>query len=497
MRNRTYGGVRGRKTKVGRKLLRFPPTRLPLSPPSVSSFPISSKKHALLFCFVSDLYYLCSINQYTQLLQYQKYTQMRVLIVNTSEKTGGAAVAANRLMDALNNNGVKAKMLVRDKETEDITVVSLPRSLRLQWNFLWERWCVFWHLHFSRQRLWEVDMATSGTDITRLREFQEADVIHLSWINQGMLSLKNIRKIIRSGKPVVWTMHDLWPATGICHYARGCNRYASACGNCPLLPNKGSKNDLSAKIFRRKKELYHRGAISFVTCSRWLEKQAKGSGLFVGQRITNIPNPIDTHMFCPQDQAEARLRAGLPADKHIILFVSQRVTDERKGMRYFIEAIDRLVARYPEMKENTAIAILGGHSEEVNLTLPSYSLGYVSDEKQIVAIYNSADAFVLPSLEDNLPNTIMESMACGVPSIGFRVGGIPEMIDHQQNGYVANYRDTEDLASGIHWVLEEADRAALKQACLQKVAQNYSQHAVALKYIEVYNEAMAYKNYKL
>ena len=135
---------------------------------------------------------------------------MRVLIVNTSEKTGGAAVAANRLMDALNNNGVKAKMLVCDKETEDITVVSLPRSLRLQWNFLWERWCVFWHLHFSRQRLWEVDMATSGTDITRLREFQEADVIHLSWINQGMLSLKNIRKIIRSGKPVVWTMHDLW-----------------------------------------------------------------------------------------------------------------------------------------------------------------------------------------------------------------------------------------------------------------------------------------------
>ena len=467
-----------------------------LSPyPSFSDF--LEKKHAFLFCFVSDLYYLCSINQYTQLLQYQKYTQMRVLIVNTSEKTGGAAVAANRLMDALNNNGVKAKMLVRDKETEDITVVSLPRSLRLQWNFLWERWCVFWHLHFSRQRLWEVDMATSGTDITRLREFQEADVIHLSWINQGMLSLKNIRKIIRSGKPVVWTMHDLWPATGICHYARGCNRYASACGNCPLLPNKGSKNDLSAKIFRRKKELYHRGAISFVTCSRWLEKQAKGSGLFVGQRITNIPNPIDTHVFCPQDQAEARLRAGLPADKHIILFVSQRVTDERKGMRYFIEAIDRLVARYPEMKENTAIAILGGHSEEVNLTLPSYSLGYVSDEKQIVAIYNSADAFVLPSLEDNLPNTIMESMACGVPSIGFRVGGIPEMIDHQQNGYVANYRDTEDLASGIHWVLEEADRAALKQACLQKVAQNYSQHAVALKYIEVYNEAMACKNYKL
>ena len=129
--------------------------------------------------------------------------------------------------------------------------------------------------------------------------------------------------------------------------------------------------------------------------------------------------------------------------------------------------------------------------------MPIHSMGYLSDESKIVALYNAVDMFITSSLEENLPNTIMESMACGVPSIGFRVGGIPEMIDHQQNGYVANYRDIEDLASGIHWVLEEADRAALKQACLQKVAQSYSQHAVALKYIEVYNEAMAYKNYKL
>lgn len=422
---------------------------------------------------------------------------MRVLIVNTSEKTGGAAVAANRLMDALNNNGVKAKMLVRDKETEDITVVGLPRSLKLQWNFLWERWCAFWHLHFSNLHLWEIDMAAAGSDITKLREFQEADVIHLSWINQGMLSLKGIRKILKSGKPVVWTMHDLWPATGICHYARGCNRYGSSCGNCPLLPHKGSKNDLSAQVFRRKKELYQHCNISFVSCSRWLEKQAKSSGLFVGQRVTNIPNPIDTHVFCPMDKAEARLRAGLPADKHLILFVSQKVTDERKGMKFFVEAIDKLVAQYPAVKDNTAIAILGGHSEEVTLTLPSYSLGYVSDEKRIVDIYNSVDVFVLPSLEDNLPNTIMEAMACGVPSVGFKVGGIPEMIDHQKNGYMANYRDTNDLAQGIHWVLEEADKEMLSQACLQKVSHNYSQHAVALRYIEVYNQAMAFKNYKL
>ena len=422
---------------------------------------------------------------------------MRVLIVNTSEKTGGAAVAANRLMDALNNSGVKAKMLVRDKQTEDITVVGLPHTLRTQWNFLWERWCIFWHLYFSKKNLFALDMANAGVDITSLPEFKEADVIHLHWVNQGMLSLKGIRKIIASGKPVVWTMHDLWPATGICHYARGCNRYASACGYCPLLPHKGSKNDLSARIFRRKKSFYSEGNISFVSCSKWLEKQAKVSALFVGQRITNIPNPIDTHVFCPQDKAEARLAAGLPATKRLILFVSQKVTDERKGIRYFEEAVDKLVAKYPEMKNDTAIAILGGHSEEVNFNLPSYSLGYVSDERKIVLVYNSADVFVLPSLEDNLPNTIMEAMACGVPCVGFKVGGIPEMIDQGKNGYVANCRDVDDLAAGMHWVLDEADRDSLRLACLQKVMRNYSQNAVAMKYIEVYNQALAYKNYKL
>lgn len=424
---------------------------------------------------------------------------MRVLIVNTSEKTGGAAVAANRLMDALNNNGVKAKMLVRDKITEDITVASLPHSPLLQWRFLWERWCIFWHLHFSKHHLWEIDTASVGNDITKLREFQEADVIHLSWINQGMLSLNVIRKIIKSGKPIVWTMHDLWPATGICHYARGCNRYCSSCGMCPLLPHKGSKNDLSAKVFRRKKAVYHDGNIYFVSCSKWLEKQAKQSALFIGQRITNIPNPIDTHVFCKHDQKEARLEVGLPADKRLILFVSQRVTDERKGMAYFVDAISRLVAAHPEMKDNTAVAILGGHSEEVasQLALPTYPLGYMSDERKIVQVYNAVDAFVLPSLEDNLPNTIMEAMACGVPCVGFRVGGIPEMIDHLKNGYVATYRDVDDLMQGIHWVLDEADKQTLERECIYKVSHNYSQHAVALRYIEVYNEAMAYKHYKL
>lgn len=152
---------------------------------------------------------------------------MRVLIVNTSERAGGAAVAAQRLLDALNNNGVKAKMLVRDKETQKLTVVGLPPSWRQNWNFLWERFCIWMHLRLRRQHLFDIDIANAGTDITSLPEFREANVIHLHWINQGMLSLKDIRKILQSGKRVVWTMHDIWPATAICHLTLDCRQFES------------------------------------------------------------------------------------------------------------------------------------------------------------------------------------------------------------------------------------------------------------------------------
>jgi glycosyltransferase involved in cell wall biosynthesis len=265
------------------------------------------------------------------------------------------------------------------------------------------------------------------------------------------------------------------------------------------LPGGGTDNDLSRKIWNRKRALYQQSNIHFVACSRWLEGKARQSGLLIGQHVESIPNPIDTRVFHKGDRKEARLRVNLPADKQLILFVSQRVTDERKGMAYFVEAINKLVAEHPEMKDHAGVAILGGHSEEVadQMPLPVYSLGYVSDEKTIVNIYNSADVFVLPSLEDNLPNTIMEAMACGVPCVGFRVGGIPEMIDHQQNGYVAKFKDVDDLAYGIHWVLSEADAQALSQQAIHHVTVNYSQTSVAMRYIEVYNQVMARKNYHL
>ena len=413
---------------------------------------------------------------------------MRVLIVNTSERTGGAAVAASRLMEALNNNGVKAKMLVRDKETDRLTVAAVPGQKGMQLRFLWERFVVWLGLYLNRNHLFEVDIANCGADITQLQEFQEADIIHLHWVNQGMLSLKGIRKILDSGKPVVWTMHDIWPATAVCHLTLDCRRFEQQCCHCRLLPGGGSDHDLAAKVWRKKQKMLAGHQMTFVACSQWLAGEARKSGLLQGQRVESIPNPIDTHIYMPKDQQQARQRVGLPAEGRVILFASQRVTNLNKGMNYLVEACQLIATQHPDQKDHITVAVLGGHAEEIVGQLPfrTCPLGYVNDEQRIVDVYNAADVFVLPSLSENLPNTIMEAMACGVPAVGFRVGGIPEEIDHQQNGYVAEYRSSEDLARGIWWTLFEADHDAVRKACLQKVAHCYSQQSVANRYLEVY-----------
>ena len=424
---------------------------------------------------------------------------MKILIVNTSEKSGGAAVAAKRLMEALNNNGVKAKMLVRDKQTDDINVVGLGGGMRAQWHFLWERWCIFCRLHFSKRHLFELDTACSGFDITKTREFREADVVHLHWINQGMLSLRCIKKILLSGKPVVWTMHDAWPSTGICHLSLGCNRYKTGCRECKYLPGGGSADDLAARTWRKKQLALAAGNVHFVACSRWLAAEARASALLRGRKVESVPNPIDTRRFCPQNREEARLANRLPEGKRVILFASQRATNPNKGMDYLIETCRLMAERHPDMVDTTCVAVMGGHAEELQGRLPfeMIPVGYVSDERRIVSLYNAADVFVLPSLSENLPNTIMEAMACGVPCVGFNVGGIPEMIDHRRNGYVARYRDADDLAEGLSWVLCEADRDTLRRDAMAKVVSCYSQQSVAMRYIEIYNQALALRHYSL
>lgn len=362
---------------------------------------------------------------------------MKILILSTFENSGGAAIAAGRLLHALQSQGVEVRMLCRRN-------LSWWRGKPQSWTSIMERGLIWAANGFSKKDLWATDIALLGQDITRTEEYREADVVHLHWINQGFISLKAIRRFMDDGKKVVWTMHDAWNAMGAYHL-------------------KLQQRDcwLERMAWRRKKALYAHGRISFVTCSEWLRGEAMASELMADQSVVAIPNPLDTGIFQPKPHENRRR----------VLFVAQNVDNPMKGMRYLEEAA----------------AILNASSEErVEIVALGRDIPYISDIREMADLYASVDAFVLPSLSENLPNTIMEAMACGTPCVGFRVGGIPEEIDHKVNGYLARYKDSEDLAEGIRYVLDEANHERLSLACIEKIKRCYSEEAVAKKYLEIY-----------
>ena len=236
--------------------------------------------------------------------------------------------------------------------------------------------------------------------------------------------------------------------------------------------------------------MYQGRHINFVTCSHWLEGLAKKSALLAGHTITCIPNPINTNLFKPHNKQEARNRCQLPQDARLVLFGSVKTTDKRKGIDYLVESCALLAEKHPELKTKLGVVIFGKESQQLANLLPFkvYPLDFVSNEHQLVNIYNAVDLFVTPSLEENLPNMIMEAMACGIPCVGFNVGGIPEMIDHLHNGYVAQYKSSEDFANGIYWTLTDPDYPSLAEQACRKAVTHYSESAIAKKYIDLYNK---------
>ena len=386
---------------------------------------------------------------------------MNVLLISTSERSGGGAIAARRLMDALGKNGVKAKMMVRNK--------ILPKLL--------ERLTILPRCGFSRSRLWQADIANFGINITSTPEFREADVVHLHWVNQGMISLDEMGKIMSSGKKIVWTLHDEWPYLGVCHYRGECQE--KECRKCPILCGA-----LPHNIYKRKHEMYRRWHPTFVGCSQWITEQARLA--MPGERVEHINNCIPSALFHPfdtQQMIQSRKELSLPQNKHLLLFCSQKVTDERKGIKYLAEAIKAL-SQGGNGEEALHLVIVGKDSEQIPLPdgIGVTRLGSVG-EQMMPKIYNAVDAFITPSLQDNLPNTIAEAMSCGTPCVGFDVGGIPEMINHRENGYVARYRDAADLAEGIRYVLSHD----LRSAASFKAATAYDEASVAQQYINLYS----------
>ena len=419
---------------------------------------------------------------------------MKILIINKSLKNGGAAIAAKRLFDALKQNGSEVKMLVEGSvdETEDIKCIAhnKPEKRKTLFRFALER-LYFLPYEKNKSVRYQFSPAKVGIDISQHPWVQEADIIHLHWINHGFLSLDGLKKLFELNKPIVWTMHDMWPFTGGCHYVGTCDRFMEGCGHCPMLRFSG-KHDLSARIYGQKENIWAKTHIYGVGCSEWMADLARKSGLMQGQQITSIPNPIDTNIFKPLDKKECRTAFDLPTNKRLLLFGAANINDPRKGVKQLIHALELLNESHPELNEDLELVVFGKSNEEHLNSLPYkwHSIQFLSDTHKIAQLYNCADAFVLPSLEDNLPNTVMESLACGVPVVAFDIGGVPQMIKHNETGYLSKANDCEDLAQGIFHILFEYDTEKLQISARNFVLENYSNNLIAQRYTDLYTSLL-------
>lgn len=418
-------------------------------------------------------------------------TSPRILSVCTSFTKGGAAKAAFRIHRAVNALGTDCTMFVKGKGDAAQKVIGLqgfiPKNplygvfdwIRNKCKNQWQHY--LWRKYPARSDLFLSDLRS--TDIRRALKRINYDILHLHWINLRFIPLDKLPK----DKPIVWTLHDSWPFCGICHLPLDCTGYERHCGRCPLLGSVKEK-DLSSACWGKKSGLYKKLDLHIVSPSKWLAECAKRSSLFRALEIKVIPNCIDTDSFCPGSRREACERLHLDKDKRHILFGAMNAfADPNKGYDLLLEALRHL---NPDSLKNVDLVVFGA-KDTVNQDIEfikTINLGILDNNEDIIAAYRAADVTAVPSRNENLSCTIMESMACATPVTAFNVGGNSDMIEHGKNGYLARRYDAADFAKGLQWCLQNAVTPALGGRARRKIAENFSPDIVGRHYIELYGQ---------
>ncbi len=418
---------------------------------------------------------------------------MKITLINKDDFGGGAAMACLRLFKALKANDLDVSMLVQRKTVPDESVKSTVHNkfdkYRSDFNFLYER-LSFILKERDKSVRFAFSQANAGSDIVDEDDIKNADLLHLHWINGGFLSLDNINSLLKLNKPVVWTLHDMWPFTGGCHYSGDSERFLNECGNCHFLKHP-SPNDISHIGWSKKQAIYNSNPkITFIACSNWMRDMALKSSLLRGNEVITIANPIDVDIFSKQDKTLSRQKWGVPVDARVILFGAANINHTRKGIYYLIEALHKIRETESDMNQVIQV-VMFGKSKDFDfkrIPFPVISLPIINSESDIAEIYSLADVFVLPSLEDNLPNMAMEALSCSTPVVAFDTGGVKDMVDHCENGYLAEYTSSGDLAKGILYVLRDSGNLALNARA--KILENFSYPIIAEKHIQLYNRLL-------
>ena len=413
---------------------------------------------------------------------------MRVLFLSTNDTLGGAAIAAIRLFRSVaSTSGVTAQMLVQSKSGCDPLVIK-PESdiskllslVRLPFETLLVR-------RVYRRAQTANFMPSRLPDGLRSRiDAFSPDVLHVHWVGHSFLRPETLSQV---SCPIVWTLHDMWALTGGCYYDGGCGKYTTECGECPVLGST-RRIDLSTRVMRRKRSAWRDLDLTIVSPSRWLASCAASSSLHSSRRIEVIPYGLSPEIFQPWPKSEARRMLGLPNGVNLVLFGAAGLSDPRKGFSYLQAALSKLLPS----RLNLELVVFGGQLPPASiqeLGVKVHSLGRLGDELTAALAYSAADLFVAPSLEDNLPNTVLEASMCGTPVVAFRVGGIPDIVEHKVTGILVEPRSSEDLARAIQSLIEDPDtRARFATSARTKSVQEFAHDLQATRYLSLYSQLL-------
>ena len=411
---------------------------------------------------------------------------MNVLMLNAFDDVAGADRAARRLQQGLRGAGVDARLLVQFKSGDDPGILCPGSSLH---TLLRRVKLYLGTLPVRRYPLRPVNNFTPALLPDRLPERVAAiapDLVHLHWLGAGFCSVESIG---RFNRPIVWTLHDAWSFTGGCHVPGHCRKYRQRCGTCPVLGSTRD-DDLSRRVWERKSRTWRGVRPTLVAPSRWLADCARASSLLGGCRIEVIPNGLDTTVFRPMKRRAARERLGLPPDRPLILYGAVNpLTDPNKGWQLLQPALQAVSNSWPD----AMLAVFGADApvSAPATGMPVTFLGRIRDEASLAMAYAAADLFVAPSLQESFCQTLIEAMACGTPAVAFRATGPLDIVDHLENGYLAEPCDPVDLARGIDWILaSRARQEQLADRARRKVARDFAIETVAGRYLGLYEELL-------
>lgn len=413
---------------------------------------------------------------------------LKIVIINRSDATGGAAVVSMRLLEALREQGVDARMLVAEKKTASPHVAVAASEQTIKRAFLAERLKIFAQLHFKKENLFKIDTASQGLPIATHPWVKEADVVCLSWVNQGMLTFGEIKKIHDMGKPLVWTMHDLWPMVGICHYPYACTHFREDCGECPLLPRSArSPHDLSNKIHAKKSKLYSDVEINFVAISRWVAQNARESSLLGNQKVLTIPNPYPIQ---PAPEREERVIG--PGSTITLIMGAARLDVPIKGLSTLVRA-SHILAKDPDY--HYKLVTYGGLKDPAALAeiaIEHEHLGYLSSSEEVSRHMSMADIVASPAHYETWGATLAEGQVNGAVPVAFNSGGQTDIIDDGETGILVDYTpDPEEaarrFAAGVRRAIPLLN-ADVRRAMRESVHSRFSYASVAEAYISLFRQ---------